>query len=166
MLPKNGVVAELGVDAGSFSAQILSLNNPNKLHLIDNWGSKRYNKYKQVIVIGKFQEEISSGKVEIHIGLSTEVANEFPSDYFDWIYIDTSHSYETTKAELELYAEKVKQGGYMAGHDFIIGNWNSMIRYGVIEAVYEFCVKHDWELIYITSELNTHPSFAIRRITG
>lgn len=39
-----------------------------------------------------------------------------------------------------------------------------MVRYGVIEAVYEFCAKYDWELLYITAENEGNPSFAIRRI--
>jgi hypothetical protein len=69
-----------------------------------------------------------------------------------------------TIAELNLYSKKIKQGGIIAGHDYIIGNWTDMIRYGVIEAVYEFCVNNEWEIIYITMELNENPSFAIRKI--
>ncbi|MCU0386267.1 MAG: hypothetical protein MUE38_09580, partial [Flavihumibacter sp.] len=61
-------------------------------------------------------------------------------------------------------APKLKPGGIIAGHDFIKGNWLSGYRYGVMEAVYEFCVTHNWELIFLTTETNDHPSFAIRRI--
>ena len=42
-LPKNGVVAELGVDTGCFSSDILDYIKPRQLHLIDIWGSDRYN---------------------------------------------------------------------------------------------------------------------------
>ena len=35
MLPKNGVVAELGVNKGEFSKQILDITQPKKLHLVD-----------------------------------------------------------------------------------------------------------------------------------
>ena len=38
ILPKNGVVGELGVDEGDFSNLILTINKPKKLHLIDFWG--------------------------------------------------------------------------------------------------------------------------------
>jgi hypothetical protein len=47
ILPQNGIVAELGVDEGGFSQMILSINKPKKLHLIDSWGSKRYNQKKK-----------------------------------------------------------------------------------------------------------------------
>ena len=55
--------------------------------------------------------------------------------------------------------------GIIAGHDYILGNWDGLVRYGVIESVYEFCVRYNWEIIFLTTELNNSPSFAIRRIT-
>lgn len=163
-LKKNGVVAELGVDKGDFSKMILDLAEPKKLHLIDFWGSKRYNQQKRRNVEMKFSESIIDKSVEINLGFSTEVVNLFPVNYFDWIYIDTDHSYKTTIQELELYREKVKENGVIAGHDYITGNWDMVVRYGVIEAVHEFCQKYNWEIIFLTSELTTYPSFAIRRI--
>ena len=164
ILPQNGVVAELGVDEGDFSQLILSINKPKKLHLIDFWGSKRYNQDKRKKVEHKFSKNIESKEVEINLGLSTEVVESFEDDYFDWIYIDTSHSYEGTIEELELYSKKVKESGIIAGHDYILGNWNGLVRYGVIEAVYEFCIKYNWEILYLTTELKHNPSFAIRKI--
>lgn len=164
LLPKEGILAELGVDEGSFSEVILSTCNPKKLHLIDLWGSERYNRNKRKSVENKFKQQIENGKIAINVGLSTEVVNEFQDNYFDWIYIDTSHSYETTIKELEAYRLKIKDNGIIAGHDYIIGNWNGMVRYGVIEAVSEFCIKYDWEIIYLTVELDNHPSFAIKKI--
>ena len=103
ILPQNGVVAELGVDEGGFSQMILSINKPKKLHLIDSWGSIRYNQNKRKKVENRFSKNIESKEVEINLGLSTEVVESFEDNYFDWIYIDTSHSYEGTIKELELY---------------------------------------------------------------
>ena len=165
ILPKNGIVAELGVDEGNFSQSILSINTPKKLHLIDFWGSKRYNQNKRKSVEKRFSNNIKSNQVEINLGLSTNVVENFKENYFDWIYIDTSHSYKTTIEELESYRKKIKKGGIIAGHDYILGNWNGLVRYGVIEAVHEFCVKYNWEIIYLTCELNNMPSFAIREFT-
>src|SRR5688500_9782878 len=42
VLPKNGVVAEIGVNKGEFSEEIIRRNHPSKLHLIDLWDSERY----------------------------------------------------------------------------------------------------------------------------
>ena len=165
LLPKGGVVAELGVDMGDFSESILNITKPHKLHLIDTWGSKRYHQEKRRNVEKRFNEKIINSSVEINIGLSTQVVDDFQDTYFDWIYIDTTHSYKTTISELEAYRTKVKPNGYIAGHDFILGNWDGLVRYGVIEAVYEFCVKYNWELLFLTTEINDNPSFAIKRIS-
>lgn len=163
-LPKNGVVAELGVDRGEFSEKILEINRPQKLHLIDVWCTERYHEGKRNEVETKFKDQIGTGKVEINIGYSTDIVNQFPEEYFDWIYIDTDHSYQVTKKEIELWFSKIKPGGIIAGHDYILGNWNGFIRYGVIEAVHEFCINYGWEILFITMELNIPPSFAIRKI--
>jgi len=165
LMPKNGVVAELGVDKGDFSTEILKLTLPKKLHLVDIWHTKRYDSKKKNYVQERFQQEANSGKLAINIGLSTEVADSFEDSYFDWIYIDTDHSYNTTIQELEKYRLKLKKGGIIAGHDFVRGSWKGLVRYGVIEAVYEFCVKYNWEIIFLTSEIDINPSFAIREIS-
>ena len=102
--------------------------------------------------------------MKIHRKLSTEAVSDFEDNYFDWIYLDTDHSYELTSVELLKYAAKAKQNGVISGHDYSMGNWVESYRYGVIEAVHEFCVKHDWELIYLTLEPTENQSFAIRRI--
>ncbi|MCB9039366.1 MAG: class I SAM-dependent methyltransferase [Lewinellaceae bacterium] len=165
LLPKGGIVAELGVAEGKFSKVILSQAHPRKLHLVDSWNSERYPVSLRTQLENAFQEEIKRSRVEIHTGGSLEVGETLPDSYFDWVYIDTDHSYQTTLAELELYKKKVKKGGFIAGHDFITGNWLGMVKYGVIEAVHEFCVKNDWEITYLTMELNTNPSFAIKAIS-
>lgn len=166
LLPKNGIVAELGVDSGGFSEKILQINSPQKLCLIDVWQSKRYPEKLYQEVSSKFGEELKIGKVEIHRGYSTDVVHDFPDKYFDWIYIDTVHDYKVTKAELELYKSKMKEGGIIAGHDFIVGEIDVPWKYGVIEAVYEFCKEHHWEMIYLTMERGISPSFAIREISN
>jgi hypothetical protein len=164
LLPKNAIVAELGVNRGEFSEKILNTCEPTKLHLIDIWGDARYNQQIRKEVENKFDSLIKKGKVEINLGLSTDVVNQFPEKYFDWIYIDTDHSYQTTYAELEKYQSKIKEGGIMAGHDFILGNFEGMVLYGVKEAVYQFCDKYNWEIIYLSMENTIPPSFAIRKI--
>lgn len=163
LLPQNGIVAELGVDHGDYSRKILKLNKPYKLHLVDVWQSKRYPEKHFHDVSQKFQKEIEEEKVVINRGLSTEVVSQFADAYFDWIYIDTAHTYSVTKAELESYLPKMKSGGIIAGHDFIVGEIDVPWKYGVIEAVYEFCEKYNWEIIYLTMERGISPSFALKQ---
>lgn len=164
-LPKNAICAEIGVERGDFSEMILKQTTPRKLHLIDAWGDPlRYHNGLKNIVMDKFKDEIRSKKVEIDVGYSTNVLKKFPDQYFSWVYLDTSHTYKVTADELAILKYKVKPGGIIAGHDFIIGNWAGDCRYGVIEAVHELCVKDDWELIYVTANFDESPSFAIKKI--
>jgi len=108
----------------------------------------------------------AANSVAINLGLSIEVGRTFPDAYFDWIYIDTDHSYPTTRDELAVYESKMKPGGIIAGHDYVMGNWRGSLKFGVIEAVHEFCIARNWELLYVTTEQTTNASFAIRKIGG
>jgi hypothetical protein len=163
-LPKNSVIAEIGVDQGAFSQKILDVCSPQKLHLIDAWHSEHYHEGLALLVEEKFSEHISNNLIEINKGLSTEVIDKFPEHYFDWVYIDTVHDYVTTKLELEKYSKKIKEGGIIAGHDYTMGNWVKGYKYGVIEAVHEFCVNNKWELVFLTADFTENQSFAIRKL--
>ena len=163
-LPRWAITAELGVDHAVFSEEILRVAQPQTLHLIDLWNSDRYHDGLFEGTKAKFASAISAGQVRIHRQNSIQAAADFHDDYFDWIYVDTDHSYETTARELRSYAAKVKQDGIIAGHDYTMGNWVSSYRYGVIEALHEFCVEQNWEFVYLTMDPFESQSFAIRRI--
>ena len=160
-LPKKGIVAELGVDKGDFSKKILLYNKPEKLILIDSWNTTRYNNSKYNHVKNKFQKY---SQVKTDRGLSQNVLKKYDNNYFDWLYIDTTHSYEQTKKELELAKDKVKNDGYITGHDYRTGNVDTGYKYGVITAVHEFCIKYNYEIRYLT--LDRPPSFALKKLKG
>lgn len=163
-LPKGGHAAELGVANGDFTEEILKLSQPKKLHLVDIWQSERYNERLYENVKQKFSKELAQEQVIIHRKLSTEAATEFPDHYFDWVYIDTTHCYQVTKSELHLYAKKLKSGGLLLGHDYTMGNWDTRFRYGVMEAVHEFCAQFGWKIKYLTMDLAEGQSFALEKI--
>jgi hypothetical protein len=165
-LPAGSVCAEIGVDQGDFTGAILRVTQPSQLHLVDTWASKRYNEHKFEQVRDRFAQEQQSDTVVIHRKLSLAAVSDFEDDYFDWIYLDTTHAYELTAQELRAYAPKIKRGGLMCGHDYSMGNWIKVYRYGVIEAVHEFCVTNGWELVYLTVEPIECQSFSIRRIAA
>lgn len=164
-MPENSVCAEIGVDEGEFSKAILKITKPRKLHLIDAWGDPtRYHDGLKMSVEEKFREEIAKGQVELNVGFSTTVLKGFPDRYFDWVYLDTDHTYKVTADELLILKAKIKHDGIIAGHDYTLGNWPGDCRYGVIEAVHELCVNENWELLYLTCETHQFRSFAIKRI--
>ena len=163
-LPKNGTVAELGVLKGDYAQKISDITQPKKLYLIDMWDSENKISNEKARVQERFSKEIDNKSIQIEHNTTVAASNNFPDYYFDWIYIDASHVYEAISNDLEAYQNKIKHNGIIAGHDFT--GWDSWgVKYGVVEAVAEFCCKYDWEIIYLT--IDTSPSFAIRRmVTG
>ena len=162
-LSSGTVGAEVGVASGEFTAEILSHARPHKLHLIDLWDSGRY-AAGLAHVREAFSAEITSGSVEIHQGRSTDVLSSFDDAYFDYLYIDTNHSFPTTLEELQIGSTKVKHDGRLMGHDFCTGNVVKPVVYGVIQACTLFCVEHGWKYEFLTLESNGHFSFSLVRL--
>lgn len=154
-VPRGGTVIEVGVFDGDFSARILALNEPRKLHLVDPWFTKddgtlfdgptqQFSSAKQAAaalegqyqhVTRRFAAEIASGRIEVHRTLSHLAAPQFPDEHFDWIYVDASHFYDDVKVDIQAFWPKLKRGGYMAGDDYgRRGIW----EHGVTRAVDEF----------------------------
>ena len=150
-LPKESVCAELGVLDGKYTKEIISRTNPTELVLVD----------------------IDSDIENVIEGDSVEVMNTFEDNYFDWVYIDTDHSYELTKKELEVCSRKVKDDGYIALHDYIWYDYfnsildDSDIYFGVVKAVNEFILsREDYEVKYLTLESGMYNTIVIRKING
>ena len=152
-MPPNSVCAEIGVDNGGFSEEILFSLSPRTLHLIDPWRFEDGEVYEQArygsdktdgqvamdnryeSVRSRFKKQIESAQVVLHRGFSHEVVAEMEDGYFDWVYIDGNHLYEYVKQDLELYYPKIRPGGYLTGDDYGVEGW---WKNGVQKAVDEF----------------------------
>lgn len=51
---------------------------------------------------------------------SQDIADMFADGYFDCVYIDGLHTYDQVKLDFKNYINKVKSGGIIAGHDYMI----------------------------------------------
>ena len=159
LIPKGTIGAELGVFQGEFSKVLLSVANPKELHLIDTWwliGDEYYGdwtrKYNNGELLRKrkayeqtkanVESMQNSEVVTIHVANDIECLKKFGDHYFDWIYLDSSHTYEQTKAELEILNFKVKEDGIILGDDWK-AHPNHM-HYGMRIAIQEFCDNFDW----------------------
>jgi predicted O-methyltransferase YrrM len=129
-LPKGGVCAEIGVWRGDFSARILEVARPARLHLIDPWQAVAGEDYEGARYGGKLAE----GQAEMD-AVYAAVLERFGDDELDFVYIDGNHRYEFVKADLEAYARKIRPGGLLAGDDYGIEGWWDD---GVTRAVDEF----------------------------
>ena len=153
MLPKNSVGAEIGVHRGDFSAVMLAIVAPARLHLIDPWHHEPSSTYEGAwyggqakrgqaemderyeAVLARFEAEIEAGTVVVHRAESASVFASLPDDYFDWVYIDGNHLYEYVREDLEWSLRKTKVGGLITGDDYREGGWWDG---GVRKAVDEF----------------------------
>ena len=156
--------AEVGVAYGDFSKNILQICKPGKLFLIDAWEGERYG-YGLALIEDSFRSEINDGRIEIRRGYSNQVLKQFDNKSIDIVYIDTNHTYETTWEELLICNEKVKDNGFICGHDYTKFNPISRMDYGVYDAVNRFCVEYGYEIYYLTMEKEGLHSYALRKIS-
>jgi hypothetical protein len=155
-LPKHGIVAELGTDHGGFAEMILKFSVPTELHLID-------------ITLAKFRREvfasaIDQGTVRLHESDSVEALRRFSDGYFDWIYIDADHSYAGVKRDIDEAKKKVKRDGLLLFNDYIFWSHREFMSYGVVQAVNEFCLAEDWELLYLALHPEMYGDVVLRKI--
>lgn len=155
-LPKGCIGAELGVLKGNFSKILFSYTEPKELHLIDpwyfldsewSWADGNQSTIDALCkVLQENKKEINERKIFVHVQDDLKVLENFPDRYFDWVYIDSSHTYEHTKAELNVLLKKVKIEGIIGGDDWRPDSGHR--HHGVFKAVMEFIKLHDYELIY------------------
>jgi hypothetical protein len=158
-LPKGLVIAELGVFKGEFSQIIFDKCIPKELVLIDLWEGKNImsgdvdgnniQKFNGTTLHTSVIDKFSQNKnVIIHRGYTTKVLEQYPDNHFDLIYIDADHSYTGCKSDLEISYLKVKNGGYIMGHDYEqnFEKSKNLYNFGVNQAVNEFCKKYNLEI--------------------
>jgi len=169
ILPKNATGCEIGVGSGDFSLTLYRETQPSHLFLIDRWlampgldpsvygwhckhTQKDYDNFLQETK-NKFQNH---NNVTIIRNSSQEALKDFPDEYFDYLYLDASHDYESVKNDLELVRQKIKKDGFICGHDYNKNtNINFTGEYGVIEAVDEFVKNYGFNIDLTTEELST-----------
>lgn len=87
-------------------------------------------------IYNQFLENIKKCGVENYVkpivSKTSEAADRFPDKYFDFIFIDAAHDYNSVNADLHKWYPKLKDNGIIAGHDY--ANYAP----GVIKAVDEF----------------------------
>ena len=149
LLPKGGVVAEVGVLRGRFSQEIYDIVQPDELHLIDRWQRVWCDGIEQDIneVIQTVRDRFDDkDNVFIHHMDSAKAAKMFPDKFFDWVYLDADHLYDGITADIAAYAPKVKK--WLIGHDF---QSTEYFGTGVIRAVVEAIQEHGMRMIALTS---------------
>lgn len=130
---KTGHFVEVGCFQGNSAAfmavEIINAGSDIKLDCIDVWNSftigglhlKNPQLYPEDLVYHLFIKNIEPVKHIItpyRMG-SVEAATLYPDNSLEFVFIDANHEYEAVKADLAAWYPKVKQGGHIAGHDYI-----------------------------------------------
>ena len=176
--PNQSVVAEIGVASGNFSQELLIRTFPKKLHLIDPWLHQDRDDYRSdpnnvaqseadkrhQDVCKRFESHIEADLVEVHRAYSSHIVGNFDDEYFDWVYIDALHTYEGCLEDLRQYDRKVRQDGFICGHDYANHGLAKHMNFGVVEAVNEFVSETGYELAFLTYE--PFPTYIISKRPG
>lgn len=169
-LPPERQVAEIGVAEGDFSQQIRDIARPKRLHLVDPWVhqddpayeadlnnvSSTEHEARYLAVQDRFATDIEAGRVLLHRTTSVQAAETFTDGSLDWVYIDAMHTYHAVKTDLEAYAPKIKEGGFILGHDYTNLPFYQEMGFGVVEAVNDFVGKSGksgWYFLALTAEM-------------
>jgi hypothetical protein len=177
-LPKNLVVAEVGVQFGDFTKSILKQMSPTKFYAIDLfnfhkskkvWRSPKINNfYKNKTSIqyykDRFAQEIEKGQLFIKQGVSWEVLNSFPDNYFDFIYIDAGHDYKSVKKDSEVAIKKLKKGGFLGFNDYMLFSTHTNKYYGIVQVVNSLCVERNYEILYFSFHFKMNCDVILRKI--
>lgn len=162
LAPRNARLAEIGVSRGDLTTELISILQPEKIYLVDNWQGSRYGPHKEILQ-KKITQSLSKGLAEIRQGMSVERIAEFEDQSLDAAYLDTNHTYNLTSEELGLLGPKIKPGGLIFGDDYMVGNVVSPLIYGVINAFHQFAVENSWTVAGVSLDPTGSFNIAIRK---
>jgi hypothetical protein len=172
-IPPNSVGAELGVFTGLFSSILARERKISRVTFVDPWWEAfgdRYPDWGSYTSYGRMSTRKAFEVARRRISRSglphrvVEVASSYewlqlqPNGSLDWVYLDSTHSYEGTKRELELLNIKInKHTGLVLGDDWQFDR--SHYHHGVCLAVNESLKSSNFELILC----GPHTQWVLRR---
>ncbi len=142
---KDVVGCEVGVEFGNHAKTMFEGIKFKELHLVDNSSVTREMAVNNLSGLG----------VTWHFDDSLVAAKNIPNEYFDFVYIDADHSYESVKSDIIAWFPKVKKGGFLAGHDWAMGD--------VKRAVNEFTEENNYKVKADDDERNLHEDWYFQK---
>jgi len=172
--PVGMTIAEVGVYRGAYSKRIAESAKPTKYFLIDCWqhvdddtdyskldgcndDNERHEKnYRWVQRMFR-----NYPGAELIREFSGPAAEQIADASLDAVYIDGDHTYEGCLADLRAYSKKVKESGFMWGHDYT----HTYAWIDVQRAIQTFTAESpEWSLACITAEVpKKSPSWFLTR---
>lgn len=188
------VGAELGVQQAIFSNTTLQgWTKCKKYYLIDLWGPQDFNYLDSANLDQTWQDRFytesilrldpfkSRTELVFLRKLTSQAAEDIPDDSLDYVYVDARHDYCSVTEDISLYWVKLKAGGILAGHDYMLGSAleefvevdfsdrfdicpNGTIRERSVKgAVDDFAASLNLEVAYTFNDRPPFLSFLIRK---
>ena len=121
-----GTAVEVGVAEGHYSQAFLR-NWPGFYVMVDRWAhipgyddimngpdDEHEERFRQaMLVANQYADRCSVYRMD-----SRTAADKFADKSLDFDYIDADHSYAGCRGDIVAWAQKVKAGGILAGHDY------------------------------------------------
>jgi cephalosporin hydroxylase len=128
-----GVGVEVGTFKGEYSKEILQRWG-GTLYMVDVWNElgdeyidASNHKNFEGGVYGECMNNIKGFEERgIMVRATSKKASElFEDNSLDFVYIDANHAYDFVKEDIQLWYPKVKSGGWIMGHDYILMDWDN-----------------------------------------
>ncbi len=136
--------AEIGVEQGKTSKQLLTYMPNLFLFLVDRWevtppgdsyfkGSRvmsRWDKNQWQSIYSRMTQNVKvfRGRYEILKMDTIEASKRFENDTLDFVFIDSDHSFAGVCRDIDAWIPKVKMNGIVFFHDYENGNTFSKVR--------------------------------------
>jgi hypothetical protein len=120
-LPADLMMAEIGVYAGESTRLFVASGKVTRLLAVDPWQAYTalQSPYPWSFVRATFLNwAATEPTVSPLAATSAQAAAWIAPHTLDFVYIDADHEYESVRADILLWRERVKPGGFIGGHDF------------------------------------------------
>ena len=132
----SGIGVEVGTQYGVNARDILERFDITVLYLIDPYAPYPSASGNGMSVTQKEADEIKNIAHEylkdftnvVWLEMTSKDASKYVPKNLDFVYIDGDHRYETTKQDIEIYYPKVREGGFISGHDFVEGRAPGVVK--------------------------------------
>lgn len=120
---------EVGCKEGRLTGALLKGILDLKVYAIDPWrafpqnkgdGAETYEEWDFRKIEADFWKNVEGhgGRLEFMRTTSLEAAQEFQDGSLDLVFVDAAHDYENCLADIRAWWPKIRQGGFLAGHDY------------------------------------------------
>jgi len=154
------VGAEIGVEEGKYSVQLLDTIPDLKLFCIDSWLPYiRHGQRRQDRIYDRAVETLGKYNCEIIHKTSMNAVKDFEDGSLDFVYIDADHSWTGIVNDIVEWEKKVRIGGVVSGHDYWRQHSSSIYPVHVKDVVNAYVRSYGIQPLYILKGEDREPSW-------